>query len=32
MNHFLLAPEVRKDLDEIWNYIGIEKGNLSAAQ
>ena len=32
MSRFILDPEVRKDLDEIWNYIGIEKGNPTAAQ
>jgi plasmid stabilization system protein ParE len=32
MSRFTLVPEVRQDLDEIWTYIGIEKGNPSAAQ
>jgi toxin ParE1/3/4 len=32
MSRFILDPEVRQDLDEIWNYIGIEKGNPTAAQ
>jgi toxin ParE1/3/4 len=31
MTRFILNPEVRQDLDDIWNYIGIEKGNPSAA-
>ena len=32
MSRFTLVPEVRQDLDEIWNYIGIEKSNPTAAQ
>ena len=32
MSRFILEPEVRQDLDEIWNYIGIEKGNPTAAR
>jgi toxin ParE1/3/4 len=32
MSRFILVPEVRQDLDEIWNYIGIDKGNPVAAQ
>jgi toxin ParE1/3/4 len=31
MSRLVLNSEVRQDLDEIWNYIGIEKGNPEAA-
>lgn len=31
MSRFILVPEVRQDLDEIWNCIGIEKANPTAA-
>ncbi len=32
MSRFILDREVRRDLDEIWNYIGIENGNPVAAR
>jgi toxin ParE1/3/4 len=32
MSHFTLVPEVRGDLDEVWDYIGIEKNSPAAAQ
>ena len=32
MSRFILDREVRQDLDDIWNYIGVEKGNPTAAQ
>ena len=32
MSHFILDPEVRQDLGAIWDYIGIEKSNPTAAR
>jgi toxin ParE1/3/4 len=32
MSRFVLDPEVRSDLDEIWNYIAIAKFKPSAAR
>ncbi len=32
MSRFTLDREVRRDLDEIWNFIGIERGNPTAAR
>ncbi|MBU4273044.1 MAG: type II toxin-antitoxin system RelE/ParE family toxin [Planctomycetes bacterium] len=32
MSRFTLAPEVRRDLDAIWDYIGVEKCSPAAAQ
>jgi toxin ParE1/3/4 len=32
VSRFTLEPDVRQDLDDIWDYIGIEKGNPTAAQ
>jgi toxin ParE1/3/4 len=32
MSRFTLDPDVQQDLDEIWNYIGVEKGYPGAAQ
>jgi toxin ParE1/3/4 len=32
MSRFTLDKEVRGDLDGIWDYIGIEKGNPTAAR
>jgi toxin ParE1/3/4 len=32
MSRFTLDPEVRGDLDAVWDYIGIEKDNPTAAQ
>jgi toxin ParE1/3/4 len=32
MSQFVLDKEVRQDLDDIWNYIGVEKGSPAAAR
>jgi plasmid stabilization system protein ParE len=32
MSRFILDREVRQDLDDIWNYIGVNKGNPAAAR
>jgi plasmid stabilization system protein ParE len=32
VSRFSLDPEVRQDLDDIWNFIGIEKDNPTAAR
>ena len=32
MSRFILDSEVRQDLDDIWNYLGVEKGNPAAAR
>ena len=32
MSRFILDPEVRRDLDEIWNFIGVERDNPTAAR
>lgn len=32
MSRFVLDPSVRRDLDDIWNYLGIEKDNPKAAR
>jgi toxin ParE1/3/4 len=31
MNRYRIAPEARSDLDEVWDYLGIEKRNPAAA-
>jgi toxin ParE1/3/4 len=32
MSRFILDKDVRQDLDDIWNYIGVEKANPTAAR
>jgi toxin ParE1/3/4 len=32
MSRFILDKEVRQDLDDIWNYIGVQKANPTAAR
>jgi toxin ParE1/3/4 len=32
MSRFVLDRAVRQDLDDVWDYIGVEKGNPAAAQ
>jgi toxin ParE1/3/4 len=32
MSRFVLDREVRQDLDDIWDYIGVEKANPVAAR
>lgn len=32
MSRFILVPEVRSDLDEIWNYVGIARSSPNAAR
>jgi toxin ParE1/3/4 len=32
MSRFVLDPEVRSDLDEIWNYVAIAKAKPAAAR
>jgi toxin ParE1/3/4 len=31
MNRYKIAPAARSDLDEVWDYLGIEKQNPTAA-
>jgi len=31
MARYVIAPRAKNDLDAIWDYIGIEKGNPAAA-
>ena len=31
MNEYSLAPQARADLDEVWDYLGIQKDSPAAA-